>query len=572
MSEQTVFTAEQVREGIRRAKLIIERSLLAPRTNANFDSMRRDRITSGGSSFGGARDYYTVLGYPEELKFEHYETLYERGGMAGQIVDLPATDSWSNPPKVSEKDDQETEFVLAWEELVERLHIWEVLRRADELSGIGRYGVIVFGLAGDEKLIEPVEKGSIQGPEQLLYLRPFSEGGASISRFDEDPHSPRCGYPLEYDVQLTEKGREAVHYTRVLHVAEGDIFGRERLKRPYNTVSDLMYKVLGGSAETYWLNQRSGMHVSPKEGYDLDLDDTTVVSHLTDQFEAWAHDLVRVIIDEGTTVENIGGATVPDPSSMFSALLDDIAATTRIPKRVLLGSAAGELAAAKEDRRQWASYIAGRQTTYVEPRIFRPFINILIWYGVLPEPADGYEVGEEDRDGIRYWPSILTPDGEQLASIAMRMASAAKQYADPATGLMPITKKEQRVALGQPAEVPDDMVDDEPETPPVPAVPAVPAQPEQTPAAPGPEIVEPPPDEPDEETEQARINALFTAEHKAVIVQSICPLCGFTQAESYEGHGPLLRCANYHCRKTYDPTVEGTGQVMAIQEDNYADA
>ena len=66
--------------------------------------------------------------------------------------------------------------------------------------------------------------------------------------------------------------------------------------------------------------------------------------------------------------------------------------------------------------------------------------------------------------------------------------------------------------------------------------------------------------------EDEYIASLFIGSHQAVIVDSVCPLCGFVKAESYSGHGPLLRCAN--CKKTYDLTVEGMGYVLTHEEEN----
>ena len=87
-----------------------------------------------------------------------------------------------------------------------------------------------------------------------------------------------------------------------------------------------------------------------------------------------------------------------------------------------------------------------------------------------------------------------------------------------------------------------------------------------------------PKDEPDLDNDdvdrQARTNedeyiaSLFIGSHTPVIVDSVCPLCVFVKAESYDGHGPLLRCASPKCKKTYDPTVEGVGYVMTHEEED----
>ena len=53
-----------------------------------------------------------------------------------------------------------------------------------------------------------------------------------------------------------------VHYSRILHVAEGVLQnsykGEPRLSRVFNLLDDLM-KVAGGSAETFWLTANRGL-------------------------------------------------------------------------------------------------------------------------------------------------------------------------------------------------------------------------------------------------------------------------------------------------------------------------
>jgi hypothetical protein len=610
MSEQ-LFTAERA-EGARQfmqlVQLSMQRQRLAPNVNAS-DPFQRRHSGPGRRTYQGARDYGTVLGRSDDLDFQDYHDLYQRGGLAGNVIDVRANDTWGEPPTVTEDDNAETEFVKAWDDLAREFSVWDVLRRADALSGIGEYGALLFGLAGKDDLSEPVEKGSLDGLNGLLYLRPFHQGGAEIAKSDDDRQSKRCGFPLLYDVQLAEDERVEVHWTRMLHLVEfrmdSEILGRPWLMRPYDTLMDMIYKILGGSAEAAWLNMRKGAVIGPKEGYDWDLDDATERADFTDQLEAYAHDLARFLLSGGVEVQEIGGADVWDPRSAFDIHVDVISAESRIPKHILLGSAAGELASSESDDRRWAGTIRRRQNNYAGPRVLSPFAKRLVWYGILPEPKAEIAIGELDDRGKRNWPSIIQMTDEQSANVVLRRASAVKQLADPATGTVDLSPKERRVLLGQPADVPEDMRGDvegmpeppEPEAVTEPGMDGVPEMPREEP-----EIIEPP-GEPDEETERARmnemvaqqmqdilrplgayldpvsdpeeamrLNALFTASHTPVIVPSACPLpdCGGLEAESYEGHGPLLRCAK--CKKTYDPTVEGVGPVRMHEEGDDAHA
>jgi len=65
------------------------------------------------------------------------------------------------------------------------------------------------------------------------------------------------------------------------------------------------------------------------------------------------------------------------------------------------------------------------------------------------------------------------------------------------------------------------------------------------------EIIEPP--QPQEGAPPLEFAQLGES-HTAVSILHLCPLCGASDAYSYEGHGPLLVCAE--CGKTYDPEVE----------------
>src|SRR5687768_6344189 len=85
----------------------------------------------------GDRDLYKVGGYPRNLTFQKYWDLYERGGIAGQIVDMAVETTWQAPPEVSEPDQEDgTKFTEAWDALVNRLGVWQRLERADRLSRI----------------------------------------------------------------------------------------------------------------------------------------------------------------------------------------------------------------------------------------------------------------------------------------------------------------------------------------------------------------------------------------------------------------------------------------------------
>src|SRR5215813_4231181 len=124
-----------------------------------------------GKSFHGARQLYQVLGYDTTVTVGKYLASYRRTGLGKRIINAPADATWRRPPEVTEdkNDATESEFESAFEALARRLRLWSRLNRADRLTGIGHYGVIVIGTKGT-MLKDPIEPESLDGQEGVLYL------------------------------------------------------------------------------------------------------------------------------------------------------------------------------------------------------------------------------------------------------------------------------------------------------------------------------------------------------------------------------------------------------------------
>lgn len=406
----------------------------------------------GQTAFGGERDYYVSLGYPVDITFSQFLQRYERQDIASRIIDLPANDTWKKPPLISEDGEVQTPFVRDWQELATRLRVWAMLSRVDRLSGIGHFGILLMGVKDGGDLAAPIKEGSLKSHRDVLYLRPFSEGQAEIEEWEDDAQSERYGLPVTYRLTLRQDQPFAiVHWTRVLHVAEGkqdsEVYGTPRLQRVFNRLDDLM-KIVGGSAEATWLLMRPGTLMRPQEGYDLDMTNTEI----EDQIERYAHDPLRFLFLEGVEAKQIGASEVVDPRGPFEVALSLISAASGIPQRTLIGSAQGELASAKYDLKQWAGQVAHRQKVYAESEILRPFIDRLVWIGALPVPSDGYHIGQKGDDGEWHWPALLETTEEEQAEIMKNKAAAVQSLADKMTGQLPITEAEARELLGLPAE------------------------------------------------------------------------------------------------------------------------
>lgn len=385
---------------------------------------------SGGPlGYGTKRDYYEALGYPAELDFATLYAAYKREGLSGRVIDLPPQDTWrrafdlrEGPAAGNEADAggrDNTPFVRAFWDLNRRLKLVSNLGAVDRLSGIGRYGILLLGVAGDKgaNLAEPLE-----APAEVVYLRAYHEGRAEIEARVTDPADPRFGLPEVYKVTLEEDGTPvAVHASRVIHVAEDPLedlaLGRPRLERVYNYLLDLL-KHAGGAAEANWRVMNQGLHANVVDGAALSTEDA---EDLSDEIEAYIHGLQRFIRTQNIELNPLGGQAL-DPSGGFGVIVALIAAAADIPQRILIGSERGDLAST-QDERNWYNTVADRQNNHAEPNILRPLLDRLIELQTLPAPAAGeYTV---------LWRSLYDPTPAETAEIADKVASAIAKIAPP---------------------------------------------------------------------------------------------------------------------------------------------
>ena len=118
--------------------------------------------------------------------------------------------------------------------------------------------------------------------------------------------------------------------------------------------------------------------------------------------EAFQYRLKDYIRVEGATIKELTGTTA-SPRDHFDVLIDLIAGTTGIPKRILTGSEREELAST-QDQEAWRQRISRRQTTFAEQSMLRPLIDRLVLLRALPTPAQPYTVVWENLLALRGYP------------------------------------------------------------------------------------------------------------------------------------------------------------------------
>lgn len=386
------------------------------------DLVRRVNLASklGTDTYGGDRDIYNALGYPKSISETDYWSRYKRQDIAKAIIDRPVKASWKGHIEVIEDiDERLTPFEKKWKELFFKLKLKSIFIRADKLTGLGRYSVILLGL-NDVKTLEDFRKPVLKNKNlDLLYVKPISEKNAKINTFDINVNSERFGLPETYSIETSDGSATktvTVHYSRVVHLVEdleeNDVYGTPRLEVVYNRLIDLE-KIVGGDAEMFWRGARPGYTGEVSSDYQMS---DEAYEDLQNQIQEFEDNLRRVLINEGVKYDALE-QQIADPLPHIDGQIQMISAVTGIPKRILIGSERGELSSA-QDKQEWISYIISRREEQNEPMILRPFIDKLIEIGVLPKPVT-YKI---------MWDKVFSLSDKEKVDVGAKRAEAVKDY------------------------------------------------------------------------------------------------------------------------------------------------
>ncbi len=398
-------------------------------------SVTRQVMSREGYQFGTDRNLYQVLGYKREVGYEDFWEQYQRFGIARRIVSATPKATWGDGFSLSEDEDfeSETEFESAWAKIAKVSNAFHYFERADRVSGIGSYGLLLIGVNDGEKLEKKVDPNLIKKSKDetgLLFLRPISEKNAVIKSYDKERTSSRFGLPESYLVTLTtgdlnmQASTIEVHHSRIIHIAEDkdedDVFGTPRLRPVFNLLFDLA-KVVGATAEVYWKGAYRGMHINVDPEWalgDVNTSRSEILDELKENLEEYDHGQTRWIRTQGVEVTPLVGE-IPNPKHAAGVIIQMISGTTTIPTRILVGSERGELAST-QDEVNWNSRISERRGQFAEPEIVRQFVDRLISWEILPTPNNGdYNV---------VWPSLFKLDDKEEAQRGRFISDALFRY------------------------------------------------------------------------------------------------------------------------------------------------
>lgn len=426
---------------------------------------RLQLATLAGVQFGGKRNLYEVFGYNVNLQPEDFLAKYARQDIASRIVDAPPGATWANPPTLEDGSAIKTK----WDELVKKSNLWGAMYRVDRLARLNSFSILLFGFDDVTDLTKPLST-SDRKPKELLYVRAIGARQVDELTFVSDIRNPRFGLPEMYSIKfddpatkrvasgsITTRGLKSikVHASRVVHVVENPLedetFGYPIMEKVYNLLDDLL-KVAGGTSEMFWLTGNRGMQADVDKDMDLDPNDAKALS---DELEEYQHQLRRILRTRGVKL-NVLESTTPDPKEVFDMIMALLSGTTGIPRRILLGSEAGQLAS-EQDRANWSDRIAERRSLFCTPTILMPTVRLLQTVDLLPEGEVEFE-----------WPSafIMSPleTGMAQAQTARAIGNISRQTG--AKTPMQITSRvEARGIMGLKGDLKEsDIIDtDEPE-------------------------------------------------------------------------------------------------------------
>lgn len=388
------------------------------------------------------RDVDKECGYPKAIGPQVYRAMWERHGIAKRICNLYAEESWAQDPLVFEDEGADlTDWEQRWQDIVNDKQVFHYLGQVDAISGIGRFGGLLIGVDDGRQLYEPVdgmddmEDVPLPGGtnRSVLYLRAFDETKIQVSQYEEDPTSPRFGMPKLYKINVDVKDGTAisktVHWHRVLHVSDNDVYAQPRLQPVYNRLYDLR-KILAGSGEMFWKGAFPGIAFEVDPNLTSPEMDATA---LRQEFWAYQNGLQRYLAVEGVTAKSLP-VQVASPKEHVEALLQAIAITTGIPLRKLIGSEQAQLASS-QDSKTWNARLAKTQQKHNTPRVLRPFIERLINMGIMQRVE--YQI---------EWPDLnVSTDAERAENLKMVTEALAKYASTP--GLSTLIPPEQFLSI-----------------------------------------------------------------------------------------------------------------------------
>lgn len=382
-----------------------------------------------GMAYGELRDIYKQAGYPNQntLSYDDFRKEFDRHDIARRVITAYPDATWREGPVVSESADKEqTEFEKDYNKVLNSVNVYHYIRKADVLANIGEFSVVLLGF--DDVQSEKDLESEASGAASLIYMQVYSQANAKIKAYYSDLSQSKYGQPEMYELKLrmadnTKATRKIlVHESRILHVAEdcieNDYIGTPRLKAVYNRLIDLD-KICAASAEGFWRAAWPGLAANKAPECRWTPQSRSTVNT---EFQKYAHGFSRTLQLEGVDVKELASQPA-DPSNHINTEVQLIAGTSKIPKRILMGSESGEMAST-QDRENWHDRVMERRMNWAIPYVVDQFLDKLDRSGVLTLPSKELAID---------WPHKQRSDRDQTEIDRKRSEMIVKYAKEPAS-------------------------------------------------------------------------------------------------------------------------------------------
>ena len=387
------------------------------------------------------------FGYPTQIEFFMHWNMWRRNGLAKRGASLPVNYCWKSSPWLQEgkEDKTETPYVMAFNEMAERLDLWDNFKDGDLCQRIGRYGALLLTIADGKQRHQPVD--TIRA-DQIVKIQPLFEGQLEPSTFEENRNSPRYDLPVTYTLQSGNVGNRDerttdagdIHWTRLIILTEdalgSEIYGIPCNEGGFNALLNWQ-KVQGAGGEGFWrqaaqrfvLQATGGTEGQEYEQHELD----ALGSMVADMFAGF--DAIPSV--GNYEMKGLNTGTMPDPDGYRQMCLEEYAASIDIPSKLLVGSQSG-VKAADEDS---AGYMREMQSRR-ESALTRWIKTYIRWLSNHTSDLIA------PQDIIVCWDDLTAPSESARLDNAKKKAEI-NQINMNAGGSRPFTENEIREAAGE---------------------------------------------------------------------------------------------------------------------------
>jgi phage-related protein (TIGR01555 family) len=339
-----------------------------------------DSLTNVMTGMGTSRDQRTGSAYcPTILSQQTIAYAYRGSGLMRKIINIPPLDMVREGRSWNAEQDQ----ITAIEAEEKRIRIWQTVRQAEVLRGLGG-GAILMGLPGllSSPAPEAIQKG------QLAFLHPLSRWQLSFSELEDDPASPTFNQPRIYTM-MSNQGQVKIHPSRIVpFVADytpplwsgagliEEFWGESKVAQVLDAVTDCD-TARGAFASL----------ISKARNVRIGIPDLLLSTTTTDGEAAFRRRMELFTLGESmfrATVYDTGkdgksGETIDDVSYNFAGIKDVMdafgmwaSAISDIPATRLLGRAPeGMNSSGESQQKDWNKLVGARQKVELSPCLDR---------------------------------------------------------------------------------------------------------------------------------------------------------------------------------------------------------